>query len=232
MEFPGVKRVAKAEAVFMRKRGKITYWNDEKGYGFILPDSGSEKVFVHISDFGNRFERPDLDVAVTYLLSTDKQGRPRAVKVLRVGEKLKLPVKARNSNHHGYVLFALIFMSIVGISVLFADIPIQVLYVYLVVSIVTIIFYALDKSAARRGAWRTPENTLHALALIGGWPGAMIAQQTLRHKSSKRSFRVVFWLTVVLNCGVFGWLFLPSGGAAVRAHLYELGRLISSFGFG
>ena len=53
----------------MRKRGKINYWNDEKGYGFIQPDSGAERVFVHIHAFGNRAERPDLDEVVSYALS-------------------------------------------------------------------------------------------------------------------------------------------------------------------
>ena len=45
--------------------------------------------------------------------------------------------------------------------------------------------------------------TLHGLSLIGGWPGALIAQQVLRHKSRKEEFRFVFWLTVVINVGVF-----------------------------
>jgi len=71
--------------------------------------------------------------------------------------------------------------------------------------------YAVDKSAAKRGARRTSENTLHWLSFIGGWPGGLIAQQTLRHKSKKRSFRLVFWMTVVLNLGAFVWMFTPEG---------------------
>jgi uncharacterized membrane protein YsdA (DUF1294 family) len=57
------------------------------------------------------------------------------------------------------------------------------------------------------------KSTLHGLSLLGGWPGAMIAQQTLRHKSSKESFRAVFWITVVLNCCVFLWMFTSSGSS-------------------
>ncbi len=70
---------------------------------------------------------------------------------------------------------------------------------YAAVSISTFAVYAIDKAAARRGAWRTSEQALLWLALVGGWPGALLAQQWLRHKSSKPRFRVVFWSTVALN---------------------------------
>jgi uncharacterized membrane protein YsdA (DUF1294 family) len=72
---------------------------------------------------------------------------------------------------------------------------------YLVLSLVTFVVYALDKSAAQKEKWRTPENTLHVLALLGGWPGGLAAQIWLRHKSSKFWFKVVFWITVLVNCG-------------------------------
>ena len=74
-----------------------------------------------------------------------------------------------------------------------------ILLIYLAVSFITFIVYALDKFAAKAGRWRTPERTLHILALIGGWPGALLARQKLRHKSQKQSFRSVFWLTVAVN---------------------------------
>jgi len=56
---------------------------------------------------------------------------------------------------------------------------------YLILSLVTFIVYAIDKSAARKGSWRIKESTLHILAFTGGWPGALLAQKTLRHKSVK-----------------------------------------------
>lgn len=77
-----------------------------------------------------------------------------------------------------------------------------VLAAYALLSGLTFLIYAIDKSAARRQRRRVPENTLHLLALLGGWPGAWLAQRGLRHKSSKRSFRWRFWLTVVVNCGL------------------------------
>jgi uncharacterized membrane protein YsdA (DUF1294 family) len=82
--------------------------------------------------------------------------------------------------------------------------------------------YAVDKSAAKRGDWRTQESTLHFLSIAGGWPGAIVAQQKLRHKSKKQSFRVVFWVTVLLNCGAFVWLFTPTGAATLRSLIDSL----------
>ncbi|MES3002388.1 MAG: DUF1294 domain-containing protein [Pseudomonadota bacterium] len=77
--------------------------------------------------------------------------------------------------------------------------PLWVAGVYLAASAIAFVMYAIDKSAARRRAWRVSERTLHFWALAGGWPGALLAQRMLRHKSSKARFRGVFWGTVVLN---------------------------------
>ena len=101
-------------------------------------------------------------------------------------------------------------------------IPIHILFLYWVGSFLTFIIYAKDKSAAQNGRWRTSENTLHLLALIGGWPGASIAQQKLRHKSKKQSFRVVFWCTVLLNCCALLWILTPNGEAMIQPYLNRL----------
>ena len=71
-------------------------------------------------------------------------------------------------------------------------------------NLLTFALYARDKHAARTGQWRTPENTLHLLSLLGGWPAAWVSQRVLRHKTAKRSFQLVFWLTVVVNLAVLG----------------------------
>ncbi|WP_294772326.1 DUF1294 domain-containing protein [uncultured Rhodoferax sp.] len=83
-------------------------------------------------------------------------------------------------------------------------------------SLLTFLVYAWDKSAARARRWRTPESTLHLMALAGGWPGALLAQQWLRHKSVKPAFRAVFWATVVLNVALWLWLCSALGRSALR----------------
>lgn len=73
---------------------------------------------------------------------------------------------------------------------------------YGIASFMTFIVYALDKSAAKNGRWRVKESTLHLLSVLGGWPGAFMAQKLLRHKSSKQPFRLIFFATIVLNIAI------------------------------
>lgn len=88
-----------------------------------------------------------------------------------------------------------------------ARLPLWLLGAAAALNLLTFVVYAMDKSAAQSGQWRVPEKNLHLLALAGGWPGAWVAQQTLRHKSSKAEFRAVYWATVVLHCaGLAAWV--------------------------
>lgn len=152
----------------MRIQGKIAFWNEEKGYGFVVPGSGAKQVFVHISAFKIRQKPPQLNQLVSFALSTDKQGRPCAVRVTRVGEKL--PREMKRNDGMLMILMAVCFIVIVGASVLVTGMPVHVLIVYLAASLLAYVVYAMDKSAAKRNAWRTKESTLHMLSLLGGWP--------------------------------------------------------------
>ncbi|MFJ2983102.1 MULTISPECIES: DUF1294 domain-containing protein [unclassified Pseudomonas] len=73
------------------------------------------------------------------------------------------------------------------------------LAVYPVMSLLTALLYWHDKRQARAQAWRTPEKLLHAGELVGGWPGALVAQQLFRHKTRKLSYQLVFWGIVLLH---------------------------------
>jgi uncharacterized membrane protein YsdA (DUF1294 family) len=72
-----------------------------------------------------------------------------------------------------------------------------------VASILCFVIYAVDKSAAVSGRRRVRETTLLTLGVIGGWPGALFAQQILRHKTRKATFRSTFWMTVAVNVVAF-----------------------------
>lgn len=84
--------------------------------------------------------------------------------------------------------------------------PALLLLAYGGFSLLAFVLYWHDKSAAQRGRRRTSESRLHLLALLGGWPGALVAQRAFRHKSRKAAFQRIYWLTVLLNLGGLGWL--------------------------
>lgn len=111
------------------------------------------------------------------------------------------------------ILFVVLFFVAVIISVLATGLAPLILGAYVVLSIMTFAVYAVDKSAATNDDYRVSEAMLQYLSLAGGWPGALLAQQTLRHKSNKASFRRVFWATVFLNCAALVWLHSPNGRA-------------------
>ena len=69
----------------------------------------------------------------------------------------------------------------------------------LALSVFAFFAYRSDKRSAEAGEWRVPESTLHFVSLVGGWPGAFLAQRAFRHKTSKASFQFVFWTVVLLH---------------------------------
>lgn len=193
----------------MRIKGKIISWNEDKGFGFIAPMASSKQVFIHITAFNNKRRIPKIGEVVTYTLSTDKQGRVCASEATYSGEKLKSA--DRNGRGSMSAPMALAFLAGVVVAVIFGLVPLIVMAVYGGLSLLTFLIYYSDKSAAKRDAWRTPESTLHVLALAGGWPGAIIAQQLLRHKSKKKSFKLVLWITVLMNIILLAWLLTEYG---------------------
>jgi uncharacterized membrane protein YsdA (DUF1294 family) len=100
------------------------------------------------------------------------------------------------------VAAALLFLALLAVAALAGRLSAWLPAYFWGLSLIAFLVYWADKAAARSGRWRTPEKTLHLLALAGAWPGALMAQVWLRHKTRKRSFRILFWLTVVLNAGI------------------------------
>lgn len=201
----------------MRIKGKITHWNREKAYGFITPESGAKQVFVHLRGFTNPSATPQVGDLVSFILSTDREGRPCAAHVT-FGNAVPEGAIRRNDGllWSGVAAVFLLFVLLAAVGGL---LPAAVPVLYLVASAAAYFVYSWDKSAARASARRIPEDTLHALALLGGWPGALIAQQTLRHKSRKASFQTLFWITVIANCVFLFWLFTPAGAEMLEGLL-------------
>jgi uncharacterized membrane protein YsdA (DUF1294 family)/cold shock CspA family protein len=229
-----------------RSWGTLTSWNDERGYGFIESLAGT-RVFAHISAFPARAERPQHGESVSYLVERGDDGKSRALDIRYTGpgadtrsrspqprrsQKPRSPQPQRNSQHRnhtsggagrrraagaGNYLVIALFVAFALVVNANWPIPLWVVGLYALTSVICFVVYASDKSAARKGSWRVSENTLHLLASIGGWPGAICAQQLLRHKTQKASFRAMFWVTVVVNVLVFAVVTTPLGAILLAA---------------
>jgi uncharacterized membrane protein YsdA (DUF1294 family)/cold shock CspA family protein len=194
-----------------RYAGKITTWKDEQGYGYITPNGGGATVFVHAKSFGGRGKRPGSGDVVTYHVVTKRDGQLRAENVEFAADRLARRRTPAPGPGTGSLIATAAFLVFVCAAVLFHKLPFPVLGIYLGMSVVTYLAYHGDKSAARAGRSRTPEDTLHILALAGGSPGALLAQKRLRQKTVKEPFRTKFLLSVIANCGVLAWLLSPLG---------------------
>ncbi len=79
-------------------------------------------------------------------------------------------------------------------------------WAYALMSNLAFLAYGLDKSAAVADRWRWSEKSLHWIALLCGWPGALIGQHAFRHKSRKASFLFFTWLASAANAAIFAHL--------------------------
>lgn len=141
----------------------------------------------------------------------EQQARPRATaraagkpaRQLVAGNIQQLPLKL--------VLFGLLCLLPLAGSLLRLG-AVLPLAIYAVASLLTFVLYWRDKHSALKDRWRTPETTLHFFELVGGWPGALVAQQVFRHKTRKLSYQLAFWLIVVLHQAFWiDLLFVGSG---------------------
>jgi len=196
----------------MRGHGRLSDWNDDRGFGFIEPDDGGPRVFAHINAFPPDKRRPRVSDPLNYEIDFDDRGRPRARSIyfmVPVGVRQAAPPEAGYSGGLIVASGAIILFAVaLGLLVAQGELHLAVYLPYGAFSLIALAAYRTDKAAAQHRAWRTPEATLHLLAFLGGWPGALLAQRLYHHKTRKPSFQFVFWLTVLGNCTVLLWLVL------------------------
>lgn len=180
----------------MRKAGRVKTWHADKGFGFINVHADTKDVFFHVTALQTRAVTPTPGDRVSFELGKGGDGRIQALNVAIVGAP-----KGRSDASPWPVFAALAALGLIAGGALLGYFPRRAGIVGLLASLITFFAYDADKKRASRNAWRTPESTLHLLALCGGWPGALAAQHLLRHKNRKRAFQVTFWGTVAVNVG-------------------------------
>jgi uncharacterized membrane protein YsdA (DUF1294 family)/cold shock CspA family protein len=227
----------------MKRQGTLVRWEKDRGFGFIRSPDISADVFVHLRDFTDRGTTPQVGMRLTFEEIHVGGKGPRAMAVQVAGETQqrarqprpasapRAPSRAPSSasasasgrrrsqapSSSSSLPIALLFAcyaALLGYGVWTGRIPAIALGVLLLLSLLAFFAYGFDKNAAETGRWRTPENTLHMLSLVGGWPGAWVAQRLFRHKVRKASFMAGYWATVFAHVAAVGaWVgkWLPAG---------------------
>lgn len=205
----------------MERLGKISEWHDDRGFGFLAPlgdDPAGTRVFFHVRDYDQGSRRPEPGELVKFSASRQDDGRWRADRVRRAvapargDAKSVKPTKAaarpapRRAPAWALALLVSAYAGGLAVAVEHGRLPMELMFWFVAVNVVTLFFYYGDKTAAQRGESRTPESTLHALEFAGGWPGALLAQRLFRHKTAKASYRAGFRTAVVLHIAVLAGL--------------------------
>ena len=203
----------------MRDQGRLVEWNDEKGYGFIQPnDANKARVFLHIKDFSRPGPRPIVGCALDYQVAIDGQGRYRATQVLYLKasqtQKNTQPkvqsIKSKDIQVKSPMLIVIVaYILVLGILAMMGRLPTLLPMFLILINAICYWFYSQDKEAAQLGNRRVPEQTLHVLAFLGGWPAAWLAQQKLRHKTQKASFLRIYRLTIIFHILLLLWVISP-----------------------
>jgi uncharacterized membrane protein YsdA (DUF1294 family)/cold shock CspA family protein len=181
----------------MRMQGKVTQWKEGKGFGFIDLEDGTPVLFFHENFLLHQTRRPRVGDTVSFEIATHSDGHRRAERILFPGERD--PKRVDQLFDFGYIALACLFFLCIGLFAYQKKLDPAIAFVYCSASLITFFLYWHDKHKAKKDRWRTPEKTLHLCSLAGGWPGALIAQRTLHHKSRKRSFQMIFAATILFN---------------------------------
>ncbi|MAD76628.1 MAG: DNA-binding protein [Rheinheimera sp.] len=202
----------------MQLTGKVVHWRDDKGFGFVVPDNDTQQVFFHIRDFTDSKIRPTEGCRLQFSLSQDKQGRPLAIELQVIsGSRSASPLAEHEIVDLDYtqdvaLYFRCAFLVLVVIALLFGTLPYVLPILYIEASLFTYWLYRADKAAAKaRQRQRLPEQSLQLFSLIGGWPGALLAQKKLSHKKRKFLFQREFLLVIVGNGILLIWLLSQHG---------------------
>ncbi|WP_353171423.1 DUF1294 domain-containing protein [Acinetobacter rudis] len=203
----------------MRDQGRLVEWHDEKGYGFIQPnDTNKARVFLHIKEFSRPGPRPIVGCALDYQVALDGQGRYRATQVvyLKASQTQKNVVnnvkvfKTKDIQVKSpMIIVIVIYIVVLGVLAAIGRLPALLPIFLILMNVVCYWFYSQDKEAAQLGNRRVPEQTLHVLSFLGGWPAAWLAQQRLRHKTQKASFLRIYRLTIIFHVLLLLWLISP-----------------------
>ena len=187
-----------------RQEGHLSGWNEGRGFGFLKSVEGGPDAFAHIRAFAKDDRHIEEGHLYSYMVETDQAGRLRAKDIRPVRPVIPGPSLLRKLVTRSPRLLVIpAFLFIAAAVALSTEVSPAWFVVYGVASLACFIGYAIDKRAAEQKQWRVSETILLMVGLVGGWPGAILAQEMFRHKTKKLSFRTLFWMSVAINMAAF-----------------------------
>jgi uncharacterized membrane protein YsdA (DUF1294 family) len=168
---------------------RLVEWHPEKGFGFL--EHEGKRLILHVHDLTAVTRRVQVGDEILFTVGTDNDSKRCAKNARQAG--------------HGFRLINLLILAALLVAPVGAlrrlgqaHDPRLIWGGCALVTGLTFLIYWEDKRRARAAGWRVPENTMHFMELIGGWPAAYLAQGLLRHKRGKFSYKLTFWLIVGL----------------------------------
>tara|TARA_R110002020_G_scaffold309301_1_gene525146 strand:+ start:299608 stop:300234 length:627 start_codon:yes stop_codon:yes gene_type:complete len=195
----------------MRREGRLVEWHADRGFGFIAPDDGGPNVFLHIRALPKNDKRLEIGQPYAFDAVLSPDGRERADNVVPLDKPVTPqpePEKPKRSRwrlleHLPPFLVIVAFAGIFASVSMVTDVSSNWYIIYGEASFACLVGYWIDKNAAIQKNWRVSETILLLIGLVGGWPGAIVAQEVFRHKTRKGTFRYLFWMTVAINMAAF-----------------------------
>ena len=199
-------------------KGTLVLWNDEKGFGFVRPENGEQDYFVHISAIKNyqkgvsRRPKTGDEVLFEGELKSGKQRRVtsaviEALEAVTVGDPPAVTTPssvATVGRFYSWMIKSVAFLPVLlSLDVLLQYSNPLPLMAYMFMTPVTIYYYAEDKRRALNRQWRISNYFLHSFEILGGWPGALLAQNEYRHKLRIGAYQYGFW--AILAAHTIAW---------------------------
>lgn len=184
----------------MAIKGRITEWYADKGYGYVTSEADALRIKFYQRDVSNSVDLSGhAGQAVRFRLVQDDAGNRRATHVDGVRA---FPWAS---------LLAMWFLAALVGGVVYWRYPAEVAYCYGAMSAVLWCIYGFDKRAEKRKKPRTGASALLSLALLGGWPGALLGQYHFNPPHRSLLYQIVLFFIVLSHIALLLWTLTPTG---------------------
>lgn len=212
----------------MRKSGTVVRWEEARGVGVIRGSDTPTDVIFRGRDFegtpaqglaveydevvlgGRSVHATAIRVADAAMAAASPEGRRASAR--RPADASRRPDRQRRRGATPVVIGIVAWFGALVAATVAGRLAVPVLLALPLYNLFVFFLYWHNRHARSRGATHIPEDALHVLAALGGWPGAWLAQRLLRYQPATAWFHRAFWIAVGVNVAwLAGWLLL--GGA-------------------